>query len=267
MNHLFGLNDGATIESLTQKLALLNAELKILIDAGIALSSGYRVPESYENIETLKNQNALAQNATQAQINSVTLELNKLSSEDAAKKNADPAYQADQARQEVDKYNRQIAIFSMPGRYDFGMGSDKRNRFYKEAGMSGLYAMNRPTMGMDIWSVVSSGITQGVNEYKKMPDKGKLPQIAGFTAPKVAVPGWLSALAKPVQVIGKNVANAAKAAREKDAREAAARAASVGSSVTSFVPPSPPSEWSSPPVIIGAASLALAVYVLVRGRR
>lgn len=152
-----------------------------------------------------------------------------------------PALVSSETAEDTLKGMRRLNFLSrLPGGYDYGAGSARRNADYKGIGesMSGIYALNRPTIGLDIWNVVTTGVKAGVKEYQAQPNKIKLP----ITGPKFnlpTVPSWLSqtakAISQPAKIIGKNIVTAA----QKDRAQAQARAAAQGTSLPPEIIPEP----------------------------
>lgn len=195
------------------------------------------------------------------------------SQQEAAAQGTPTASVTPETAEDVLKGMRRLSFLArLPGAYDYGLGSNKRNRDYAGLGdhMHGLYAMDRPTMGFDIWSAVAQGAKKGIAEYKADPNKAPLPKL---NLPKISTgltaPAWLKqtvkAVSKPVSTVGKNVLSSVQAAKAKDRREAEAQAAAQGMTI----PPEPEPQKAgvSPSAVLALAGLALIGIGVVKMRR
>ena len=148
--------------------------------------------------------------------------------------------------------------------------------------MLGLHALDRPTMGFDVWGAITEGAKKGVEQYKATPDKGRLalPKFQGIKGGpslkglKIRLPSWLTSSArtvsKPVGIVGRNILSSVQARREADKRKAEASANDVGQTTA---PPleysqEPPSGNLPPAALIAAGVGALGVaWWLMSARR
>jgi hypothetical protein len=164
--------------------------------------------------------------------------------------------QAEGLRKASEEAQKQFS-FLKGARYDFGRGSEARNKYYSDFGgnMNGLFALDRPDLGFDIWAAIQEGATEGVKKYAAE-NKITLP---GQGVIKVQLP-------KPLRVIGGSILDRIKARRKQDQAKAKEQAAAQGATVPEeTLKYGEPSEYYPPVIpdwlkILGAVAAVGIVY-------
>lgn len=186
----------------------------------------------------------------------------------AANKPLTPAQVSQATNDAADTLERQLQVLQGP-RYDFGVGSAKRNQFWRET--------TRPGLGLDIWGAIQTAVQkEGLNAVKGISIKD--PALQGGTSvpsivsslssmlPTIPVPAALRDLHVSAPNLSK-LTSAVQAELKNQQRAAAPAPAGSAAAVSAPAASSSGGLLKTVFLVVSIAAGGYVVYRIARGRR